>query len=293
MVQSSVFFQEDPVADPSAVALYGVSRMASEHVKVVLSGEGADELFGGYGIYREPHALQAISWLPASLKSAIRSFIRPLPNFYGKNYLLRATLSLEDRYVGNAKVFSDDLSEVLVHRLKKDLAQMKNAFQLTKPYYDQLPEVDEMTRMQWLDMHFWLPGNILAKADKMSMAHSLEVRVPYLDSQVFAAAAIIPPQYRVHKQMTKYLFREALRDVVPPHVLHRPKLGFPVPLRLWLQGKRGLHCLETIRASGISEFLNMRYLEQLVSLHRSGRADVARKIWCLYILALWHERFVS
>lgn len=293
MVEECVRYQEDPVADPSAVALYGLSKMASQHVKVVLSGEGADELFGGYGIYREPAALRTVDWMPQPIKRSLRSVIRTLPNFYGKNYLLRASTPLEDRYVGNAKIFTDDVNKVLLQRMNEERTALQTAFQLMKPLYQQTEGEDDITRMQLIDLHFWLPGNILAKADKMSMAHSLELRVPFLDRGVFDAAASVPARYRVHKHVTKYLLREALRDIVPPHVLHRPKLGFPVPLRLWLSGKRGLHCLEAIRASGLSELLNMRYVEQLVALHQDGRADHARKIWCLYILALWFERFAS
>jgi asparagine synthase (glutamine-hydrolysing) len=138
-----------------------------------------------------------------------------------------------------------------------------------------------------------LPGDILAKADKMSMAFSLELRVPFLDREVFEVARKIPAKYRIEKQMTKRIFREALKDVVPENIVFRPKLGFPVPLRQWLRGKRGSECLEVIRSSGLNQHINMHYVEQLVRQHQDGKADHARKIWSLYILAQWHVIFLD
>jgi len=147
--------------------------------------------------------------------------------------------------------------------------------------------------MQYIDINMWMPGNILAKADKMTMAHSLELRTPFLDREVFAVAASIPARYLVDRTTTKRALREALQDIVPSHIIDRPKLGFPVPLRDWLRGKRGDACLALIQASGIRQFINTDYITRLVQLHQSGTADYARKIWCIYILAQWYNSFVS
>lgn len=293
VVNDCIQFQEDPVADPSAIALYIVAKMAARHVRVVLSGEGADELFGGYRIYKEPLALAPLRWMPPPLKKTLHTLVRKMPGFHGKNYLLRATMPLEDRFVGNAKLFTDEVYDVINEKALLNRTDLRSAFHLARQYYEHVPNLNEITRMQYIDINMWMPGNILAKADKMTMAHSLELRTPFLDREVFAVAASIPARYLVDRTTTKRILREALQDIVPSHIIDRPKLGFPVPLRDWLRGKRGDACLALIQASGIRQFINTDYITRLVQLHQSGTADYARKIWCIYILAQWYNSFVS
>ena len=290
-VKDCIWYQDDPVADPSAVALYLVSKLASQHVKVVLSGEGADELFGGYRIYQEPIALATIQWMTQPFKETLNQLVYNMPNFYGKNYLLRATTPLEQRFVGNAKIFTDEVYQLLVDSNKYN--HMQNAFQWAKQYYDQVSKLDDITKMQYIDLNLWLPGNILAKADKMTMANSLELRVPFLDREVFDVARTIPTKYRVDKTTTKRILREALTGIVPDHVIDRPKLGFPVPLRDWLRGKRGDICLGEIRHSGICQYIVENYATQLVRHHQAGKRDNSRKIWTIYVLAQWYNQFVA
>ncbi|WP_238544826.1 asparagine synthase C-terminal domain-containing protein [Geomicrobium sp. JCM 19037] len=147
--------------------------------------------------------------------------------------------------------------------------------------------------MQYIDQNFWLPGDILAKADRMSMAHSLELRVPFLDKEVYDVAKTIPTELLVTKQTTKALLREAFADLVPDHVLHRPKLGFPVPLRDWLRGSRGEQCLERIYRAGVGDYVNLTYAKQLVEEHQASLADHSRKIWVLYVFAVWYEQNIG
>lgn len=288
-----IYYQDDPVADPSAVALFLVSKMASEYVKVVLSGEGADELFGGYRIYQEPLALQYVDWLPASMKSRLNQVLRDSPAFYGKNYLLRATTPLEGRFIGNAKIFTDDLKDILSCQLQDNQKFMQDAFEWTQSYYQQITHLDEVSKMQTIDLRLWLTGNILAKADKMSMAHSLELRVPFLDREMFRIAQTIPPELKVNRKTTKILLREALKELLPPHIINRPKLGFPVPLSTWLRGRRGQECWELIQASGIDSYINLSYIESLIRKHQRGEGDYARKIWSIYILAQWYMMYMK
>ncbi|GAA0368251.1 asparagine synthase (glutamine-hydrolyzing) [Bacillus horti] len=290
---SCIHYQDDPVADPSAVALNLVSKMASEYVTVVLSGEGADELFGGYRIYQEPDALRYLSWMPDKLKQGMQSLLGNSRSFYGKNYLMRATTPLEQRFIGNAKIFTDDIQNVLGPQLLADLRFLQDAFEWSQQYYQEAAHGDDVTKMQTVDMNLWLPGNILAKGDKMSMAHSLELRVPFLDREMFAVAQSIPTEYKVNRQTTKAILREALSDLVPQHIINRAKLGFPIPIAEWLKGKRGDECLAVIKSSGIDAYINIPFVESLMDKHRRGEGNFARKIWTIYIFAQWYQTYVK
>ncbi len=293
VIGDCIRFQDDPVADPSAIALYMAAEMAARHVKVVLSGEGADELFGGYRIYQEPIALRPLQWMPDPLKKAVHKLAKEMPAFRGKNYLLRATTPLEKRFVGNAKLFTDDVYDVINEKKLFGYSNIEDAFQWTRQYYNQVQDLNDITKMQYIDINLWMPGNILAKADKMTMAHSVELRTPFLDQDVFAIARSIPVKHLVSRATTKRALREALQDIVPPHVINRPKLGFPVPIKDWLRGKRGDTCLASIQSSGIRQFINMDYITQLVHQHQSRTADHARKIWSIYVLAQWYNIFIG
>jgi asparagine synthase (glutamine-hydrolysing) len=290
----AIWHQDEPVADPSAIALYHVAALAREHVTVVLSGEGADELFGGYRIYREPMSLGPIERLPASVKRMLNRFARMLPaGITGKNYLLRGTTPIEQRFLGNAKIFSEDMKAEVLRLDKEMLKSYKNPFQIAGDYYDKTKHLDPVSRMQYIDMNLWMPGDILMKADKMTMAHSLELRVPFLDTQVFEVARRIPAKYRIANGTTKYIFRKAMEGIIPDFILNRPKLGFPVPLRDWLQGATGDMLLEQIKASGIEDYINIDAVERMIRKHRSGQGDYSRRIWTIYVFALWHMTYME
>lgn len=283
-----VWYIDEPVADPSAVALYLLSKLASQHVKVVLSGEGADELFGGYKIYAEPQGLRGISSLPTPMKNCVNTVVKKLPNFYGKNYLLRGTTELSQRFVGNAKIFVDDVRDVLLSTPNSYVSP----FALTQPLYNENKHLDPVKQMQLVDINFWMPGNILVKADKMTMANSIELRVPFLDIEVFEVARKIPSNYTITAETTKAILREAITEFVPPHIINRPKLGFPVPLAQWLKGPFGKECIDAIKDSGIGIYLNLEYIEKLLNDHKAGKANNARKLWTVYIVAMWYNRFI-
>ncbi len=275
---------DDPVADPAAIALYFVAKMARKKITVTLSGEGADEVFGGYAIYREPYSLRPLSWLPAPM---LKGCSRLLPSFVpGKNYLRRAATPLEKRYVGNALIFSEEEKRAL---LKKK--RFQEAAYVTRPLYDCARELDDVTKMQYIDLHTWMVGDILVKADKMTMANSLELRVPYLDHHVFEFAATIPTKYKIRGGLTKYVLRKAFADIVPPAAVNRPKRGFPVPTRVWLRGALGRQVGELITAPAMDSYFSRTFIKKLLSDHAAGRADNSRKIWTLAIFALWQEQF--
>ena len=276
---------DEPVADPSAVALYFLAREARKHVKVVLSGEGSDELFGGYNIYREPFALDATKWIPRFI---FRMFVGLPFDFYGKNYLRRALLKLEDRYIGNAYIFKPEE----VDQLWK--ARPNGKFDIAS-LYKQVQVEPDSAKMQFIDINTWLPGDILAKADKMTMANSLELRVPFLDIEVAKLSQKIPENLKYKNGQTKYILREAMRDILPKKTAGRKKLGFPTPIREWL--KDGKISAEIMRTITDNEFINakfsIKYIQQLAADHIKLKADNARKIYLLYMLALWYNVFIK
>ncbi|HST67179.1 MAG TPA: asparagine synthase (glutamine-hydrolyzing), partial [Mycobacteriales bacterium] len=284
-----VWYLDDPVADPALVPLYFVAREARKHVKVVLSGEGADELFGGYNIYREPASLRLLTALPGPLRAALGSVSTRLPEgMRGKDLLRRGALPLEERYYGNARIFRDD--ELGLLRTRDPQVSFRD---VTDPLYAQIAGADDVTRMQYIDLFTWLRGDILVKADKMTMANSLELRVPFLDPEVFTVASTLPVAERVTKEQTKVALRRALAPVVPPHVLERRKLGFPVPIRHWLKDEMYDWARDIVDSSGTDYLIERAAVLRMLDEHRAGPHDYSRKLWTLLVFMLWHGIFVE
>ena len=283
------YHMDEPLADPSAVALYFVSKLASKHVKVALSGEGADEFFGGYNIYREPMDLQITKLIPKPLRKGIAAIMKALPfRFKGKNYLIRASMDLEDRFIGNAKMFSEKERE----RILKNPTGKYNHKEITKPYYDFTKGQDDVTRMQFIDLNLWMVGDILLKADKMSMANSLEVRVPFLDKEVFEVARHVQPDYRVNREATKYAFRMAAKDYLPEEVASKKKLGFPVPTRVWLKDEKYYNIVKTaFQSEAAQKYFNTDKIVKYLDDHKNGKVDNSRKVWTIYMFLVWYNQF--
>ena len=284
-----VWYLDDPVADPALVPLWFIAREARKHVKVVLSGEGADELFGGYNIYREPLSLRPFERLPRQVTSVLGKVSTWLPDgVRGKDLLRRGSIPLEERYYGNARIFRDDELDFLRTR-----SQDVSYLDITRSLYQENAEYDAVTRMQHIDLFTWLRGDILVKADKMTMANSLELRVPFLDKEVFALASTLPVSERVTRETTKYALRQALRDVVPPHIFDKRKLGFPVPIRHWLANEMYDWARAIINDSQADSLLDRQALLRMLDAHRRGQVDLSRKIWTVLIFLLWHGIFVE
>lgn len=286
-----IWYLDDPVADPALVPLWFVAKEARKHVKVVLSGEGADELFGGYTIYREPLSLKPFDYLPAPLRKAAGKLSERIPDgTRGKSLLSRGSMTLEERYYGNARSFNDaQLRAVL-----RDFRQEWTHQDVTAPIYAQSRDWDPVARMQHLDLFTWLRGDILVKADKMTMANSLELRVPFLDPEVFDVASRVPLDQKITKTTTKYALRQALEGIVPPHVLHRAKLGFPVPLRHWLAGTELFDWAhQQIAESGTDHIFNKAAVTRMLNEHRAGTSDHSRRLWTVLCFMVWHGIFVE
>jgi asparagine synthase (glutamine-hydrolysing) len=285
-----IWHMDDPLADPAAVPLYFVAREASKHVKVVLSGEGADELFGGYNIYREPQSLQMFNYIPAPIKYVLKMISRILPDgVKGKNFIERGVTPLEERYIGNAKMFEEKEKRLLLTDYKSNLDYTT----ITKSIYKQSNYYDPVTRMQHLDIHTWLKGDILLKADKMTMAHSLELRVPFLDKEVFNVASKINSDQKISNNTTKYILRKAAEGIVPDHVLNRKKLGFPVPIRHWLKDEMYDWAINLIRSSPTDYLFNKREIFRLLEEHVANKRDNSRKLWTILVFMVWHQIFIE
>ena len=280
------YHMDEPLADPAAVALYFVCQLASKYVKVVLSGEGADEIFGGYNIYKEPDDVAIYNAVPMPIRRMIGNIASRFPHKRGVNFFIRRGKTLEERFIGNAYIFSEEERKAIL----KIKTSAPDAYALTKPFYDMVRDKDNLTKMQFLDLNMWMTGDILLKADKMSMANSLELRVPFLDREVMALAQRIPKRYRVTRENTKYAMRLAAQRACPKETADKKKLGFPVPIRVWLKEDKYIDIeKKEFLSENSKKFFNTDSLIKLIEEHRSGEYDRSRKIWTVYTFLVWYR----
>lgn len=290
VIPKVMYYMDEPLADPSCIALYFVDQLASSQLKVVLSGEGADEFFGGYNIYHEPISLRGFKLVPKFIKKPMAALVKKMPNFKGKNFIIRGSKSVEERFIGNANMFSVEerekiLNTKLTHKAPKDIV---------KDAYDRVKGLNDIAKMQYIDINFWLQGDILLKADKMSMAHSLESRVPFLDINVFDYTKKMPINYRCNKKATKYAFRVAAKRHLPDATANKKKLGFPVPIRVWLKEDKYFNKVkEMFERDFVDEFFDTTLIVNLLEDHRAGKADNSRKIWTIYVFLVWYDVYFN
>lgn len=281
------YHMDQPLADPSCIALYFVAKLASEYVKVVLSGEGADELFGGYTCYNEPRVFKIYQTIvPYCIRKAIAAVCKKLPDIKGRDYLIRATHPLEKRFIGNAYMYDQKQKKALL----KDSSLVTDPTKLVRRLYTRARRYDDVTKMQYLDINMWMVGDILLKADRMSMANSLELRVPFLDKEVFKVASTIPTHLRVNKENTKYAMRQAALRHLPQETAEKEKLGFPVPTRVWLRDEHYYTVVKDMFTSPTAEkFFNTDILVDYLDEHFIEKEDNSRKIWTVYVFLVWYQ----
>lgn len=285
-----IWHMDDPLADPAAVPLYFLAREARKHVKVALSGEGADELFGGYNIYREPQSLQMFTYIPSPIKALLKVVASRIPDgIRGKSLIERGVTPLNKRYIGNANIFNEKEKK---HLLVQYLSNAENE-KVTDLLYANSFSYDDVTKMQNIDIQTWLKGDILLKADKMSMANSLEVRVPFLDKKVFSAASKLTSSQKIKNGQTKFLLREAAKGIVPQHVWNRKKLGFPVPIRHWLKNEMYEWALQLINDSQTDSLFNKEEIYKLLADHVIEKRDNSRKLWSIFTFMIWHQIYIE
>ena len=282
------YHMDEPLADAASVALYFVNREASKQVKVCLSGEGADEFFGGYNIYKEPFTVSWYDRLPLWLRRAVGSVAECLPPVHGVNFLVRRSRPLEERYIGNTNLMDERRKKHLL----KDYRGTVKPTDLSRKLFDKTKGQDAVTRMEFCDLNLWMVGDILLKADKMSMANSLELRVPFLDKKVFELARRIPTECKVNAAQTKIAMRGAAEKTIPARTADKKKLGFPVPVRAWLRDEQYAGIVrEAFNTPAAAEFFNVKELNRMLDQHVSGKRDNWRQIWCVFIFLVWYDEY--
>ena len=283
------YHMDEPQSNPSSVPLYFLAQLAREEVTVVLSGEGADEIFAGYEWYADTPAMEKFKRLPLGVRRAAAAAAKKLPYFKGKNFLLKCSERPEDYFFGQALVFPEDEASAV---LQPAYDNGPLAHELAAPFYARVKGQDEVTKKQYLDMNMWLPGDILLKADKMCMAHSLELRVPFLDKKVLEFAETVPVDYRIQGTDTKIVMRHAANKTLPDEWANRPKKGFPVPIRYWLREEKYYNIVKEYFTSDYAAvFFKPDALMKLLDDHFHERANNQRKIWTVFTFLVWYKRF--
>lgn len=281
------YYSDEPHANLSAVGLYYLSSLASNDVKVVLSGEGADELYGGYDLYNQSRAFIRYKKLPKIIRKGIGKLASKFPDMRGKQFLIKGGQRIEDYYIGQAFIFDNDESNSI---LKKKYQTNIKYQDVTKPYFDKVKNQSDIVKMQYLDMNLWLPNDILLKADKMTMANSLELRVPFLDTEVFNHSITIDDKYKINNGITKYIFREASKQLLPNEWSKRKKKGFPVPFSIWLKDKKiykEVH--DTFNSEFAKEFFEVDKINKLLDDHYHNKKNNGRKVYTIYCFLLWYK----
>ncbi len=282
-----MYHMDEPASDPAIVALYFVANLASQDVKVVLSGEGADEFFGGYNYYREEVDLSFYNKIPFWIRHTISKFFSLFPPMRGINFLVRRGEKLEDSYIGVNKVWS----EKEVKKILKIPVTLKNK-DITKDVYNEFSTESNIIKMQAIDIHFWLMKDILQKADRMTMANSVEGRVPFVDKEVFKIASSLPLEYKVTKENTKVALRSAAKKVIPNESYKKKKLGFPVPIRDWMREDDVYEEIVTAFESDIAKkYFNTKLLLKMLKEHKNKKKDNYRKVWNVFCFIRWYQVF--
>ncbi len=283
------YHTDEPMANLSTVPLYFLSQLAHPHVKVVLSGEGCDEMFGGYHEYEEPFIVKLYTRLPLKLRQKIANKIKDKKQFKGQRSILYYSQNLEERYISRVCVMREEEAKSI---LKKDYQQDNCLQKITSQYYKNVKDMDTITKKMYIDLNLWLPDDILLKADKMSMANSLELRVPFLDKEIWKLSSKIPSKYFIKGRTTKHIFRSVTEEYLPTEWMKRRKLGFPVPFGLWVKEKKYYNYVkEAFLYDWINEFFDSDKINKLLEDHCHNIRNNGRKIWTIYSFIVWYKKF--
>ena len=282
------YYADEPNANLSTVPLYFLSQLAARDVKVVLSGEGADELFGGYMSYHTTPAYRAYRKLPQGLRRAVSRWAEKRPPFKGRGHLIEGGKPVEETFLGQAFIFDTEEAERALTPAYRGHLTWRD---VTAPYFDAVKDADDLTKKQYLDLHLWQPLDILRKADRMTMAHSLELRVPYLDREVWAVARAVPSGQKMRgKNITKYPLRLAAVPLLPDDWVKREKKGFPVPFIAWLREEKYYNwAKDLISQAYVAEFFDQKYLLELLERHYSGTEKTHRKLYTVLSFLIWYQ----
>ncbi len=283
------YHMDEPQSNPSSLPLYFLAELARKHVTVVLSGEGADEIFAGYEWYGDDKKLKMYKKLPRFIRRFAAKIAKKLPYFRGRTTIIRGGSPVEEYFIGEAKIFEEKEAKDI---LKSEYSKSKSIKDIVRPIYAKVKNKDDVTKKQYLDLKLWLAGDILLKADKMSMAHSIELRVPFLDKEVMKVGEMIPSEYKVTNDNTKVALRCAAKEVLPEAWAKRQKKGFPVPIRFWFKEKKYYEIVKKAFTSEYADkFFDTTKIVKLLDEHFKGIKNNARKIYTIYVFLVWYERF--
>ena len=286
-ISKIMYHLDEPTSDPAAISLYFVAKLASKDLKVVLSGEGADEFFGGYNYYREEVDYKFYNKLPYCVRHIIGKIASIFPEGRGFNFLVRRGEKLENSYIGVNRNFSSKMAK----KVLKNNYELK-AIDVTKDIYNEFKNYSNIDKMQAIDINFWLMKDILLKADRMTMASSIEGRVPFIDKEVFKVASHLPFDYKVTKENTKVALRAAAKEVIPTEAYKKKKLGFPVPVREWIkEGDFKEEVEKTLNSDVANKYFNTKIINKMFEEHINGKKDNYRKIWTIYTFIKWYQVF--
>ncbi len=284
-----VYHMDSPIGDPSIIPLYHICKAVSKDYKVILSGEGADEFFGGYNIYTEDESLKMFKYIPRGMKEILKMVASAVPdNTKGKSFVVRGATPLEKRYVGNANIFNDSEKR----RIIRNYNESKNDLEVTERLFRDVKSYDNVIKRQYIDINTWLVGDILTKADRMSMANSLEVRVPFVDKEVFNLASTLKKEHKIQGFTTKYALREAFKDELPEYLYTKRKLGYPVPMRVWLKNELYNWAYNLIDTNPIED-INKDEVLNMLKKHKEGKGDYSRKVWSIIVYIIWYKLYID
>ena len=297
VVDELVWHFDEPFADSSAIPTYMVSKLAREHVTVVLSGDGGDELFAGYTRYLVERNRGKFERLPKSLREGLmRPISQRLPHStWGRNYIHNVSLNPIARYLDSVSVFTS------LHRkslyTNDFVSHLRNGYteKLFEDIASKVKTKEPLDRLLYIDSKTYLPGDILTKVDRMSMAVSLEARAPLLDHKLIEFVTRVPASLKLAGSETKHLLKEAVKDLIPREILHRPKQGFGVPIQEWINQQLRTRIRETLNDPRTRQrgYVDAKYLNILLDEHERGRRDHSMRVWSLFMLELWHRQFVD
>lgn len=289
MLPTIQYHTDEPHANLSTVPLYFLSKLARKQVKVVLSGEGSDEMFAGYNEYLEPNSVKVYLKFPSIIRKGLAKVVSPMPHFMGKNTIIKYSKPFTERYIGHAFVMdAKEANDIIAPNLKDNMT----VTDVIKPYYDKVKDQDDIVKKLYIDMNFWLPQDILLKADKMTMANSIELRVPFLDKEVWNYASKIPTKYLIKDKQTKYIFREVALEKIPADWAKRRKLGFPVPFSKWArEEKYYVQIKKMFNEEFVSKFFEVDKINKLLEEHYNEIKNNGRKIYNIYIFLIWYKKF--
>lgn len=288
-LENIMYHSDEPHANMSAVPLYFLSKMTKDYVTVVLSGEGADELFGGYESYAISKRDLMYRKVPKFIRHALGKFAFNKEWFHGRKFLVRNGLDVEEYYTGSSFIFNEFEKKKV---LNKKYLKGKDFKEVTKPIFENVKGLDEVTKMQYLDMHLWLVEDILLKADKMTMANSIELRVPILDRVVMDTARTIPTNLKITNDTTKYVFRQATFKKLPEEWAKRPKWGFPVPFHYWIKEEKYYNKVrDMFKEEFVKEFFKQEELLKMLEEHKNDKKPNGRKIYTIFCFLVWYKRY--